>query len=95
MKVMSRLQLNEHYLCNAIILNMKKTTIIISLFFLLCISATTANAQCSVCRASAESNVEQGHSVGRGLNKGILYLMSIPYVLGGAAWYVWYKNKRR
>lgn len=68
------------------------------IFLLICFFAfanNKVNAQCSVCRASAESNVEQGYSVGRGLNKGILYLMSIPYVLGGAAWFVWYKNKKK
>lgn len=62
-----------------------------ALFFVV----ASASAQCSVCRASAESNIEHGHSVGRGLNTGILYLLSIPYVLGGIGFVIWYKNKKK
>ena len=74
---------------------MKKTIYILTFVCLLAFANNNAMAQCSVCRIGAESSVEQGHTVGRGLNKGILYLMSIPYVLGGAAWYIYYKNKKR
>jgi len=41
-----------------------------------------ADAQCAMCKATAESatdNIDQ--SIGEGLNSGILYLMGIPYVL--------------
>jgi len=37
------------------------------------------NAQCSMCRAVLES--EKGMSTAKGINDGILYLMSIPYIL--------------
>ncbi len=54
------------------------------------------HAQCSVCRASVESNhthSEDSQKVARQLNDGILYLMSVPYlVLAGIA-YMFYKNR--
>jgi hypothetical protein len=41
-----------------------------------------ADAQCAMCKASAESNLANDpNSVARGINKGILYLMAVPYVL--------------
>ena len=38
-----------------------------------------ANAQCAMCRAVLES--EEGLSTAEGVNHGIIYLMSIPYLL--------------
>jgi hypothetical protein len=46
-----------------------------------------------MCRATVESNIENGgKTVGRGLNDGILYLMSIPYIVLGGIGYMVYKN---
>lgn len=53
------------------------------------------SAQCPMCRMSAESNLENGGTTGRGLNKGILYLLSLPYLLVGALGFIWYKNRRK
>jgi hypothetical protein len=54
------------------------------------------NAQCSVCKASAESNINKNENkVGRGLNTGILYLMAVPYMMGGVAFLIWYKQKKK
>ena len=38
------------------------------------------NAQCAMCKAVVETNLESGDTKGVGLNKGILYLMAIPYI---------------
>ena len=65
--------------------------LIIGLAFLL-LSPTVASAQCAMCKQAVTSNIEggEGKVVGRGLNEGILYLMSIPYlVLGGIGYMVW------
>lgn len=51
-------------------------------------------AQCPMCRMSAESNLENGGSAGKGLNKGIFYLFVTPYLLIGGLAYFWYKNKK-
>ena len=36
--------------------------------------------QCAMCKAVIEADLESGGSKGAGLNEGILYLMSIPYL---------------
>jgi len=41
-------------------------------------------AQCAMCKAAAESSLNQNpKSIARGLNKGILFLMAIPYAAVG------------
>lgn len=57
------------------------------------IIVTPAFSQCAMCKASVESNIENGQkAVGRGLNDGIIYLMSIPYLVLGGIGYMVYKN---
>lgn len=66
------------------------------LFFLLSISAVNVQAQCSVCRMGAETNIDHKENErGKGLNKGILYLMSVPYLMGGVAGIIWWRNKKK
>lgn len=52
-------------------------------------------AQCPMCRMSAESNLENGGTEGRGLNAGILYMLATPYLLVGALGYIWWRNRRK
>ena len=47
----------------------------LALVFLLLISSL--NAQCAMCRAVLET--EESQSAAKGVNDGIMYLMSIPY----------------
>jgi hypothetical protein len=44
---------------------------------------------------SAESNLKNGGTAGKGLNKGILYMLALPYTLVGVIGYVWWRNNRR
>ena len=53
--------------------------------------ANPAEAQCVMCKAVAEDSAEDG-GLGAGLNKGILYLMAVPYVLLSALFFVIYKK---
>tara|TARA_B100001142_G_scaffold290375_1_gene307779 strand:- start:1412 stop:1636 length:225 start_codon:yes stop_codon:yes gene_type:complete len=55
-----------------------KTKFLFFVFFVF--STINLNAQCAMCKAVVESNLKEGGSVGAGLNHGILYLMSMPYV---------------
>ena len=50
-------------------------------------------AQCPMCRMSAETNLKGGGSDAAGLNKGIIYLLTIPYILMGTIGYLWWKNR--
>lgn len=40
-----------------------------------------AAAQCAMCKASLESSINDPNSVAKNINKGILYIMAIPYIL--------------
>ena len=75
---------------------MKKLLLIISLFFAMMLTTpVSVDAQCPMCRMSAESNLKAGGTAGKGLNAGILYMLATPYLLVGIIGYIWYRNKRR
>jgi hypothetical protein len=74
---------------------LKKIFVTLLISAILLFATSQSFSQCSVCRASAESNVEHGYSAGRGLNSGILYLLCMPYILGGVGFFIWYKNKKK
>lgn len=72
---------------------LKKIFALSALFFIL---TCDVSAQCAMCRANAESNLKSGkNKIGRGLNTGILYLMSVPYLMGGVAAYIYFKNRKK
>ena len=54
-----------------------------------------ARAQCAMCKATIEANQTNAGKYGVGLNTGILYLMSIPYLAAMVIGYFWYKNARK
>ena len=72
-----------------------KTKYIFLALFILCflLISTDVEAQCAMCRSSVESNItNQSSKIGLGLNKGILYLLSLPYLLIASLGYLWYRN---
>jgi len=74
---------------------MKKLFIKIA-FVLMCVLSTSqvGDAQCPMCKISAESNLKDGGTAGKGLNTGILYMFALPYLLVGSLGYLWYRNKK-
>lgn len=63
----------------------KMVSIVIAVLFFL-----ETNAQCAMCRAVLES--EEGQSTAEGVNNGIMYLMTIPYLLvAGFGFIVYWK----
>jgi uncharacterized membrane protein len=69
---------------------------LIALSLILTFAGTPAQAQCAMCRASVEaSGDEKLSNLGKGLNKGILYLMVIPYLLAGTVGFLWYRSNRQ
>ena len=64
--------------------------ILILLIFVL--SSTESYAQCSMLSAIMET--DQQYEAAKGLNRGIVYLMSIPYILVGLIiWKIYRTNK--
>lgn len=78
---------------------MKNRILKIASLLLLSISLTVTpmdtNAQCPMCRMSAENNLKDGGTTGKGLNKGILYMLAMPYVLVGTIGILWYRNRKK
>lgn len=78
---------------------MRIKKMIISLVTVLLLSTAVApmqvDAQCPMCRMSAESNLKNGGTEGQGLNKGILFILAMPYLLVGVIGYAWYRNKKK
>ena len=58
-------------------------------------SSVESMAQCAMCRATVENNLSDGStSIGAGLNTGILYLVSFPYLAFLVIAYFWYRNSK-
>lgn len=64
------------------------------LLLLLIFSVFNVDSQCAMCRAVAESSKEAGSTIANGLNTGILYLMSFPYILLLFAFLALYFSKK-
>ena len=72
----------------------KNSTLNIFLFFCFVLISQNANAQCAMCKAVVEANLESGGSIGAGLNDGILYLMAMPYIFIIVVGLIWYNLKK-
>jgi high-affinity nickel permease len=70
----------------------KKIISFLMLVTLLLLNNTVAFSQCAMCKASVESDLKNGGSIGTGLNTGILYLMAIPYVILITGAYFFFKK---
>jgi hypothetical protein len=68
----------------------------VALMAMLMVFAVDASAQCPMCKTALKSNIngKKGVVVGNGINKGILFLLSTPYILVGAAGFAWYRYRK-
>jgi hypothetical protein len=60
------------------------------ILFLLFIISIPVDAQCAMCRAVLEN--EEGQGAAEGINNGIVYLMTIPYILIAGIGFIIYKK---
>jgi hypothetical protein len=79
---------------------MKKNLFILLLTFSLStVNYQLSTAQCAMCKRVAETGYKNENNPavrrGKSLNKGILYLLTVPYLLGAVGAVVWYKNRKR
>ncbi|CAA6798579.1 MAG: Unknown protein [uncultured Aureispira sp.] len=58
------------------------------------ITSLMVEAQCPMCKMSAESNLKSGGTAAAGLNKGIIYLLIGPYIMMTVVGYLWWRNRR-
>ena len=71
---------------------MKKLFLILVLLLLFVVDS---NAQCAMCKSVVESNLENGDTIGSGLNDGILYLMAMPYISLGLIAFFWARHNKK
>ena len=62
---------------------------------ILIVSIPDAVAQCPMCKMSAESNLKNGGASGQGLNAGILFILSLPYLIVGSIGYAWWRSNKK
>ncbi len=63
---------------------------------LLLLTQVDAIAQCAMCRTTVESSISNGRSnIATGLNTGILYLLSAPYLIVGAIAFLWFRQSKQ
>lgn len=64
--------------------------------FLLVMSVNETLAQCAMCRSTLENNYSNGNpGIASGINTGILYLLSMPYLAIVILGYLWFKHSRK
>ncbi len=72
---------------------MKK--LLFSVIVLSIVSIQHVAAQCAMCRATVENNVNNGEAgIATGLNIGILYLFIAPYLLVAVIGILWYRHSK-
>ncbi len=72
---------------------MRHKTFILGILLIIIVTlfvTNTADAQCAMCKAAVESGNESS-----GLNKGILYLLLMPYIIVMSMIFMWWRNKKR
>lgn len=73
-----------------------KTVLVVFLIVSLIIaSQSDLLAQCPMCRMSAENNLKQGGTAGKGLNAAILFLLATPYVIVGTLGFIYWKYRKK
>lgn len=67
----------------------------VAVFVLAIFLPELADAQCSMCRATTESNQlsDDSFTVGNGLNNAIVYLMFMPYIMAAIFFYAFYRKQ--
>lgn len=83
-----------YYLCTMLKMRGKYFVLLGLLVLAFMMTTTNAEAQCAMCRAVAEDSInEDGYGMAMGLNSGILFIMSLPYILLSVGFLVFYRTK--
>lgn len=74
---------------------MKKILFCLIVFFALNTRPEISKAQCALCQAQVQTNTQEGNHQAAGLNSGILYLMSTPYLIAIGLGWIWYRKFKK
>jgi hypothetical protein len=50
-------------------------------------------AQCAMCTAVADEAMKQGSSQGAGINKAVLYMFLMPYLIVATIGFIWWRKR--
>lgn len=75
--------------------NSMKTVLFLVVFGLLVMNIKPVFAQCAQCAAAVATNAQSGDTTAKGLNHGIMFLLTAPYIAVAVIGLVWYKKYRR
>jgi hypothetical protein len=48
-----------------------------------------------MCQATAESSMDAGSSAAEGINKGVMYLFFMPWIILGTIAYFWWRAQKK
>jgi hypothetical protein len=74
---------------------MKRYLPFIFLVTLFIFSVYLGNAQCAMCQATAETSMDAGSSAAEGINKGVMYLFFMPWIILGTIAYFWWRATKK
>lgn len=72
---------------------MKKRGLILFLLSVAVVCSNDVFAQCAMCTVVAEEAMRNGSSQGAGINKAVLFLFSMPYLIMATIGYVWWRRR--
>lgn len=74
---------------------MKRALPILALIVVLLVITVSADAQCAMCQATAETSRDAGASAADGINKGVLYILVMPYIIMATIGYFWWRSRNK
>ena len=72
-----------------------KTFLPIILVLLFMAIQISVSAQCAMCTGQVETATNAGSSVALGINKGVLYIFVMPYLIIATIGYFWWRTKKK
>jgi hypothetical protein len=69
--------------------------IVFFLFLFVVVLSVSTLAQCPMCGEAARTSLKEGNNTAKGINAGILFLLSGPYLMIGAGGFIWYRSRKK
>ena len=74
---------------------MKKYLPVFLIIIIAMVAYLPLQAQCAMCTGQVETATNAGSSVALGINKGVLYIFIMPYLIMGTIGYFWWKGRKK
>lgn len=70
-----------------------KRIIVLLLLMVFVLASQELQAQCAMCTAVADEAMKQGSSQGAGINKAVLYMFLMPYLIVATIGFIWWRKQ--